>query len=214
MKPSLFTFDIFGTVLDWQTGLTNAVRQAGYLFDPVRDMDRVVDVQGADEQAQYRAYRDIMRDSLINAFGMAPDVAVSIGAGLGAWPLFADSTAGMKALMKIAPCIAMTNSDYSHGEMIQAQLGFPLTDWICAEEARVYKPNPAFWHIAAQKSGVSFGRHWWHVSAYADYDLSVARELGLTCVYIPRPHCRPGFSHYQANNLLGLSKLINELQFE
>jgi FMN phosphatase YigB (HAD superfamily) len=40
--------------------------------------------------------------------------------------------------------------------------------------------------------GVPFGRDWWHVSAYADYDLVPARALGLTCVLVKRPHHRAG----------------------
>ena len=36
------------------------------------------------------------------------------------------------------------------------------------------------------------GPAWWHVSAYADYDLVAARKLGLTCVFVGRPHARRG----------------------
>ena len=207
MKPELFTFDIFGTVLDWQTGLLGAVRHAGFPLAAAVDMDRVIDVQGVLEQQQYRTYREVTKDSLTKAFGMSGSKADLIAQGIGDWPLFPDSRPGLQALMAIAPCIAMTNSDFEHGEKIQTSLGFPFSGWICAEETRVYKPNPEFWHAVARKTGTSFGRNWWHVSAYADYDLAVARELGLTCVYIPRPHSRPGFFHVQAADLVQLARL-------
>jgi FMN phosphatase YigB (HAD superfamily) len=93
--------------------------------------------------------------------------------------------------MEIAPCVAMTNSDRAHGKDIEAQLGFRLSEWLPAEEVRCYKPSPRFWHAASERLDVPLGAHWWHVSAYADYDLEVARSLGLTGVFIPRRHARP-----------------------
>jgi len=39
---------------------------------------------------------------------------------------------------------------------------------------------------------MAFGPAWWHVSAYADYDLTTARALGLTTILVRRPHHRPG----------------------
>ena len=73
--------------------------------------------------------------------------------------------------MRLTRCAAMTNSDREHGEQVQEQLGFRLNDWLCAEESRVYKPAPAFWRVMARRAGIEPGPHWWHASAYADYDL-------------------------------------------
>lgn len=206
--PRLFTFDIFGTVLDWQKGTRQAILQTGRQFDSVRDFDRIMDRQGELEQQGYRSYRSIVKDSLTQTIGIDPNQADAIGATVGTWPLFPDSTPGLSALMRIAPCAAITNSDAVHGEQVQKQLGFRLSHWISAEESRVYKPNPDFWKFAAQKMGAEFGPHWWHVSAYADYDLEAARELGLTCVFISRPHSRRWRHDIEATDLVSLAAQI------
>jgi hypothetical protein len=44
------------------------------------------------------------------------------------------------------------------------------------------------------------------VSAYADYDLATARTLGLTCVYVERPHARPGPSDLAVADLDSLAE--------
>ena len=49
---------------------------------------------------------------------------------------------------------------------------------------------------------------WWHVSGYADYDLDVARRLGLTTVFVARPHARPGAADHQVSDLAGLADLV------
>jgi 2-haloalkanoic acid dehalogenase type II len=199
----LFSFDIFGTVLDWKRGLSQALDRD--ISDG--EFDRFIDAQGQDEQAGFRSYREITARSLVQRFGLAPEEADRIGSGVGRWPLFADSAEGMRRLQAIAPCAATTNSDRAHGEDVQAQLGLRLAGWISADEVRSYKPSLAHWEEASRRMNVPFGRDWWHVSAYGDYDLSVARQLGLTCVYVPRPHCRPGPHDVEARDLIHLAEL-------
>jgi FMN phosphatase YigB (HAD superfamily) len=56
--------------------------------------------------------------------------------------------------------------------------------------------------------GRPFDRAWWHVSAYADYDLRAARELGLTCVFVQRPHSRPGPVDVSVTDLAALADIL------
>jgi 2-haloacid dehalogenase len=204
MRPVLITFDIFGTVLDWRAGLERTLGRA--VADA--EFDRFIDEQGRDEQAQFRPYREIMARSLTSVFGLAPEVAERAGAEVGRWPLFADSSEGMRKLQGLARVAATTNSDREHGGQVQEQLGLRMDGWISADEVRSYKPAVAHWHEASRRMGVAFGPSWWHVSAYADYDLSAARRLGLTCVYVPRPHCRPGEHDVMARDLVVLAELV------
>jgi hypothetical protein len=46
--------------------------------------------------------------------------------------------------------------------------------------------------IPPERRGIEPGHRWWHVPAYADYDLAVANVLGLTTVFLRRTHSRPG----------------------
>lgn len=203
MSIALMTFDIFGTVLDWRRGLREAL--GGTLPDV--EFDRIVDRQGELEREGFRRYADIVARSLIEARGLDPARAARIGADAGRWPLFADSPEALARLRQVTPCAATTNSDVAHGDQVRAQLGFALDGWICAEEVRAYKPDPAIWHAASRLLGVPFGRDWWHVSAYADYDLATARSLGLTCVLVKRPHHRAGPADVAVSDLSELARV-------
>jgi 2-haloacid dehalogenase len=196
VKPALLTFDIFGTVLDWRAGLGDT------------DFDRIVDAQGELEQARFRPYAEIVAQSLVRVRGLDVVSAARMGAEAGTWPLFPDSREALRRMRSIAPLAATTNSDRAHGEQVQAQLGFRLDGWICAEEVRAYKPDRRIWEAAAHKLGRTFDRSWWHVSAYADYDLCTARELGLTCVFVRRPHSRPGDADLTVPDLAALADLV------
>ncbi len=208
MRPRVLTFDVFGTVLDWRRGLSEAVAAAGRPLAE-GEFDRVVDRQGALEQeAPFRTYREITALSLVEVLGLAPAVADAIGQGVGCWPLFPESAPALRGLMAHAPCVPMTNSDRAHGDQVQAALGFPLSGWMCAESLRRYKPHPGFWAEVARRLELSPGKAWWHVSAYADYDLGVAASLGLTTVFVERPHARPGPADHRVADLRELLALV------
>jgi 2-haloalkanoic acid dehalogenase type II len=204
-SPKLFTFDIFGTVLDWRTGLSHAV---GRELDR-REFDAVIDRQG-ELEGKFAPYTQIVAQSLVDVLKVNSVLAAGIATGAGRWPLFPDSREAMQRLRKIAPCVATTNSDVAHGEDVQAQLA-GMDGWVCAEAIRVYKPDRKVWQETARTLGRAFGPDWWHVSAYADYDLEVARQLGLTSVFIERPHSRPGKADLKFQTLAQLADYVEAL---
>lgn len=207
MRPRLLTFDVFGTVLDWRTGLREALARAGAALDD-ETFDRVIDAQAAAESGPFRPYAAIVAESLERVVGLDPGTARDIGRNAGAWPLYPDSRDALLRLREIAPCAATTNSDRDHGAQVQAALGFRLDAWICAEDVGAYKPDARLWHAASARTGVPPGPWWWHVSAYADYDLATARRLGLTCVYVARPHARSGAADLSVASLAELADAI------
>jgi 2-haloacid dehalogenase len=207
VRPRLFTFDVFGTIVDWRSGLREALGRR-LLSDA--DFDRLIDVQGSLEQGPFRRYAGLVAESLLEVLRVPREEAERIGAGAGNWPLFPDSKAALERLRRIAPCAATTNSDRAHGEDVQGALGYRLDGWICAEDVRAYKPDRRVWEMAAERMQMPYGSEWWHVSAYADYDLRTAGELGLTRVFVRRPHSRPGESDHAVPDLSALADLAEK----
>jgi len=210
-RPALLSFDVFGTILDWRAGLRAALLVRGVTLSD-EAFERVVDRQGALEQARPgRRYRDVVAESLVDVLGLGAVEAGEIGRGVGTWPAYPDVRAGLRRLAARAPVVAMTNSDRAHGVEVRARLGVRPAHWLCAEELGVYKPDPAFWRAAAARTGAACGPAWWHVSAYADYDLGVARSLGLTTVLVGRPHRRVGPADLVVPDLVALAEVVDRL---
>src|SRR5256885_3841046 len=138
VRPRLFTFDVFGTIVDWRAGLRKAL---GSRALSEADFDRLIDVQGELEQGPFRPYAEIVADSLVRVLSLSRAEAERVGAEAGTWPLFPDSAAALRRLARIAPRAATTNSDRAHGEDVQRTLGHRLPRWICAEDARAHKPH-------------------------------------------------------------------------
>ncbi|HYD43344.1 MAG TPA: hypothetical protein VEB43_21095 [Anaeromyxobacter sp.] len=210
IAPALLTFDVFGTVLDWRSGLQHSLAVRGIALG-ADDFDRIVDRQGALEQEPpFRTYREIVARSLVDVLGMDPAHADRVGAEAGRWPLFLDSAPALQRLARRAPLGALTNSDRAHGLDVQGRLAFPFRHWLCAEELGLYKPNPDVWRTLAVRTGIPMGPAWWHVAAYGDYDLGVARALGLTTVLVNRPHRRLGAADLVVPDLRALADLVDQ----
>ena len=209
--PLLITFDIFGTVLDWKAGLEAACAARGRPLQP-GEFDQIIDLQGELEQGEFDLYTSIVIKSLVGVLKFDATQAAEVADGIGRWPLFEDSREGLRRLQAVTRCAATTNSDLHHAAQVQDSLGFPLSGWICAEEVKHYKPRRDLWDSASERMGVPVGPAWWHVSAYADYDLATAKELGLTTVLVERPHCRKGPADVTVPDLRALAAVVAKLR--
>ena len=208
-RPVLLTFDIFGTVIDWRRGLTEALAAVGVSPPGPAWFDAVVDAQGRLEQARpARSYRSIVADSLREILALDAARADAVAATVGDWPPFADAPAALARLAAVAPLVAVTNSDADQGERVRAALGVPWAHWLCAGTTGLYKPDPRAWDACAARTGVAGGPAWWHVSAYADYDLDEATRRGLTTVLVTRPHHRPARADVTVPDLAALADLL------
>src|SRR5262245_66629948 len=88
--PRLITFDIFGTVLDWRSGLERACAAAGRPL-VAGEFDRIVDLQAEIEHQQFLTYTEITRRSLVRAIGLEDERAAEVAKEVGRWPLEAYS---------------------------------------------------------------------------------------------------------------------------
>ena len=210
MLPACITFDVFGTTIDWRRGLQADLARAGCACSDEL-FEKIIAAQAGSEAAPFRSYREITAASLVEVVGLDRALADQIGQNVGKWPLYADSREALRRLQQLVPCIAMTNSDRIHGQQVQEQLGFSLTDWVCAEEVRLYKPDASFWHAVAARRHIEPGPAWWHASAYADYDLRTASRLGLTTVFVERAHSLPGPADRRVENLSELAGIVESM---
>jgi 2-haloacid dehalogenase len=205
--PKIVSFDIFGTVVDWRKGMLQALWRKGIPLDDTL-WEKILKAQERLETGHFRTYREITALSLEEVARFTPAKAVEIAAELGHWPLFPDSADALRRLLKNFRCVATTNSDRNNRPEVEAQIGEKMSAWVCAEDLRVYKPSDAFWQKTSERLEVPLGPNWWHVSAYTDYDLEPARRLGLTTVFVNRPHSRPGPSDHRVADLAELATAL------
>jgi 2-haloacid dehalogenase len=199
VDPAAFdvlTFDCYGTLIDWETGIVAALRRAASW--PCTDeelLERFGTHEAEAEAGPYRPYREVLAAA---ARGIARDLdvelsdaAAAFGSSVGDWPPFADSPEALRRLAARYRLGVVTNCDQDLFAASNRRLGVRF-DWvITAERVRSYKPNPRHFEVALQEIGLPKERVL-HVAQSLFHDHVPAKRLGLSTVWIDRRAGRTG----------------------
>jgi len=196
----VLTFDCFGTLVDWETGILDA------LHPIVRRHDRSVSeddllalfarVEAPLQRGPYLRYRTVLQRATraIGArlgFALSEQEADALARSLPTWPLFPDTVESLKALAQRYALGIISNVDDDLFAPVRSRLGAPISYLMTAERARSYKPSRNNFHRAL----ADIGRPWsevLHVAQSLYHDVAPARSLGLSTVWVDRRGGAPG----------------------
>jgi len=185
------TFDCYGTLVDWVTGMRRAVESLG-VADPERLLRAYYSVELEVEQEQPGArYREILAETLRRA---AARECISLPPGgehvlAERWddlPVFGDTVPALEALRSDGWRLAiLTNCD---NDLISRTVGILGVDFdlvVTAEDVGSYKPDHGHWRRFAQRSDGQRS-FWAHVACSWVHDIEPARDLQLPRVWVDR----------------------------
>ncbi len=195
------TFDCYGTLIDWETGILAGLRPAVAVAGADLPDDELLEfyarAEAAAEAGPYRPYREI----LATCFGEVcahvhteprAEAAAAFGASVADWPAFADSTDALRRLGTRYRLAVITNCDDDLFAASNRRLGVTF-DWIVtAQSVGGYKPDPRIFEAAIATIGLPRERIL-HVAQSLYHDHVPAKALGLSTVWIDRRRDRSGF---------------------
>jgi 2-haloacid dehalogenase len=194
------TFDCYGTLIDWEAGLSAAFRAVldahGVAHDPEDVLVRFARHEAASEGAAYRTYREILAGGLrgvATELGFEPtaDEVERFSRSVEDWPAFADSTEALRRLKRRFRLGVLTNCDDDLFAASNRRLGVDF-DWVVtAQQVGSYKPNGHNFEVMLDRLGLPQERIV-HVAQSLFHDHAPAKRLGFTTVWINRRHDRPG----------------------
>lgn len=202
--PAALAFDVFGTVVDWRTGIArDAAPRLAALGRGDLDADAFADAWRARYQPAMAAVRDgrrpwvvldlLHREMLEQTLrGFAIDPAALGEAALTRWAdawrrldPWPDAVAGLARLRRIMPVVTLSNANVALLVALSRHGGL-CWDAICgAELARAYKPDPQAYRATA--SALRLAPQQLCLVAAHHSDLAAARAEGLATAYVDRP---------------------------
>lgn len=196
----VLTFDVVGTLIDFETGVLNAVRTLGgekaakatdyEIFEPyLRGRDKFYGRSSF-------AFRDVYLSLATEAgFDTSSDVADAFQLSVLRWPAFADSVEALARLRKNFRLVAMTNADRTAFTAYEHTLGRPFHDAVTCDETGYAKPAPEFFaYNKGRQSAFGFKQsEILHVAQSQHHDIGIAKELGYTTTWIQRRAGQEGF---------------------
>ena len=208
MKLSDFkalTFDVYGTLIDWESGMVAALKP---LTDKVSDplsRDEILEAHAYYESTQQRwtptkTYSDLLATvyrRLAENWGVEVtwEECQSYGLSVRQWPAFEDSRDALHYLKQHFKLIVLTNTDNLSFAGSNARLDVMFDGVFTAEDIGSYKPhNRNFDYMleALARRGIAKGDIL-HTAESMFHDHGPANENGLANCWIYRRHEKEGF---------------------
>jgi 2-haloacid dehalogenase len=188
MSVAWVTFDCYGTLIDWERGITDALLP---LLPAPIDRDelarRYIAAEAKVEAGSYRPYRDVLDDAGRRVLAsLGSDAPSSLPASLSAWRPFTEVPAALAALRQRGRKIAvLSNVDRDLIASSLPQLGLEPDLVVTAEDCGSYKPASGHWRVFAERSGAGPDTTV-HVGASQYHDMRPAAALGYRTVFVDR----------------------------
>ncbi len=196
----VLTFDCYGTLIDWETGIVAALRPAlearGVAAHDEDLLSRFARHEATIEAGAYLPYREVLAGAFRGVtaeLGVEPtdDEVAAFAGSVADWPAFPDSVEALARLRQRFRLGVITNCDDDLFAASNRRLGEPF-DWvITAQQVGSYKPSHRNFEVAFERIGVPRERIL-HVAQSLFHDHVAAGELGLSSVWVNRRHGRQG----------------------
>ncbi len=191
----VITFDCYGTLIDWETGMRNAFRAAmsktgakpGLEAEAVKLYEE--EERRVEREKPHLPYRGVLsKTSLAVArkIGWKLSEADSsfLAKDLPRWIPFADTNSTLEKLARRYTLGILSNVD---NDLIEGTLNhFPVrfNMIVTAENVKSYKPGLA--HFEEARRIIGNDRPWLHVAASQYHDIEPASRLGISAVWVNR----------------------------
>ncbi len=191
----LVSFDCYGTLIDWETGIFSALRPIlaahGKTIADSELLRLYSELESEAQQGEFHPYREVLQ-SVVRGFGKhlgfnpTESEARSLPDSLPNWPPFPDTIAALGKLKQRYQLAVISNVDDDLFAPTARRLQVPFDYVITAQQARAYKPSLQMFKLAQQRTGVVPGQ-WLHVAQSVYHDVIPARSLGISTVWVNRP---------------------------
>jgi 2-haloacid dehalogenase len=191
MADKWLTFDCYGTIADWNTGMGAALeavagKEAGRLLAAYHQAELELEAGPG-----WMPYREVLTVGLARAAERENILLPEGGdqAFVRAWPdmpVFEDAGPALSSLRTQGWLLAiLTNCDDDLFETTRPRLPVPFDMAVTAQEVRSYKPDLAHFRRFAEKTGARKD-NWIHVANSWVHDILPATRIGLRSVWVDR----------------------------
>ncbi|HEX5937486.1 MAG TPA: HAD family hydrolase [Actinomycetota bacterium] len=191
MSDRWATFDCYGTLIDWDSGIRRALARVWPDVDQQRLFKGYHDGEHRVQAGRDIPYRQVLRETLLSIaeaeeLEVPPGDEDAVAASLPSWRPFPEVTGSLAELRERGWRIAiLSNSDPDLLESSLKTIGVEVDVRITAHEAHAYKPAFAHWDTFFRQTMADRERHV-HVAASLYHDVEPCAKLGLPCVWINR----------------------------
>ena len=190
------SFDCYGTLVDWETGISDAVAGVFARHGVRKTRAEILAmfsgaeprVQSSGEFLDYRwVLRDVMEIMAWEASIRLPRAeADSLPDSLPNWPVFPDAASALTRMQQRYKLAIISNVDDDLFAGTAKALGIDFDAVVTSQQAGSYKPDLRNFHLAQERLATVKER-WLHVGESLFHDIGPANLMGIKSVWVRRP---------------------------
>jgi 2-haloalkanoic acid dehalogenase type II len=201
---STMSFDCYGTLIDWESGILAALKtllhRAGLEGDPEQLLQRHGRIESEIQQEspgmRYPQVLETVCARLADDLRVAvsPGECRAYGRSVANWPAFPDAAESLRYLKHYYRLVILSNVDRASFASSNRLLQVEFDDVFTAEDIGSYKPDLRNFHYLIQRLDASGVRqdHILHTAESLFHDHAPANAMGLASCWIWRRHAKPG----------------------
>jgi len=187
------TFDCYGTLIDWETGVYEAFQREadrdGFTIDREVLIPRFVDIQRDIQRGSYELYAEVLRRTAVRVaseltWDLEPSRSNFLPNSVPAWQPFRETNAQLERFAKKFEIGILSNID---DKLLGATRRHFRADFdlvVTAQQVRSYKPDPAHFKEAERRIGGKKG--WVHVTSSYYYDVEPCLKAKVPVIWVNR----------------------------
>jgi len=185
------SFDCYGTLVDWNGGISGVLARLWPDEDTAELLERYHEIEPRVELNPNLTYREVLTQSLellaeTEGLDLEAGDETALAESLPTWPAFPEVPGELEELRARGWKLAiLSNSDPDLLAASIRNIGVRIDLTITADIAGSYKPAHGHWERLFERYDVDRSRHV-HVAASAFHDLPPAAELDVPAVWINR----------------------------
>ncbi len=214
----IVTFDCYGTLVDWETGIADAVIGAaagdGVELSRRQVLEAHAEIEPAVQAEGFQSYHDVLVETAVRmaerfAWRLDPSRASFLPESLPAWHPFEDTGPALERLAGAGLALGiLSNIDdrLLEGTLSRLPVSFELI--VTAQQVRSYKPARVHFDVARERIG---GRPWLHAAQSYFHDIAPASALGISTAWVNRKNDAASGAARPDIEVLNLAELADRL---
>lgn len=217
-RYDIVTFDCYGTLIDWESGIANAflaaAREEGIELRRDDVLRAYASTEPVVEREQYRPYRDVLTEAatrVAHALGwpLAFERATFLITSLASWQPFPDTNRALERLHAAGYRLGiLSNIDDDLLAATRRHFTVELDLLVTAQQVHSYKPAPG--HFLAAKRLIG-DASWLHAAQSNYHDIVPANAMGIPTAWVNRhgnTALPGGTPTHEVRDLAGLADLL------
>jgi 2-haloacid dehalogenase len=188
------TFDVYGTLIDWDTGACEAFEREAERDGFTIERDTVIplfhDKQQEIQAGSYELYAEVLRRTAVQIaedlkWPLEPSRSGFLPDSVQRWPAFKEANPTLQKLGKAGVSVGLlANIDDKLLGQTRRHIPYDFDLVVTAQQVRSYKPDPAHFKECERRVGGKKG--WVHISSSYYHDVEPCVKLKIPVVWVNR----------------------------